>query len=93
MKKRILVVDDEADTVELIRFNLQEAGFDVVSAVDGTEALEKARTAAPGLIVLDVLLPELDGFEACKLLRRDPTTARFLTGLRQPSQVPAYTIV
>ena len=72
---KILVVDDESDAVELISFNLKAAGFDVVTATDGAEALKTARLQAPDLILLDVMLPEIDGLEVCKLLRRDPATA------------------
>ncbi len=72
---RILVVDDEPDAVELIEFNLKGAGFDVAAAGDGAEALRKARAHKPDAIVLDVMLPELDGLEVCKQLRRDPATA------------------
>ncbi len=72
---KILVVDDEADAVELISFNLKAAGFEVVAAADGAEALKSARLHAPELILLDVMLPEIDGLEVCKLLRRDPATA------------------
>ena len=75
MKDRILVVDDEPDALELIEFNLRAAGFDVATADDGTEALNKARALSPAAIVLDVMLPELSGFEVCKILRRDPQTA------------------
>jgi len=74
-KPTILVVDDEPDAVDLIEFNLKNAGFQVKSAGNGVEALSKARAISPSLIVLDVMLPELDGFEVCKLLRRDPNTA------------------
>lgn len=75
MKPNVLVVDDEPDAVEVIEFNLKQAGFDVSTAADGAEALRKARTQTPDLIVLDVMLPELDGFEVCKILRRDPATS------------------
>ena len=75
MPQKILVVDDEPDAVELIQFNLKGAGFDVVTAGDGAEALKKARTFSPDLLVLDVMLPEVDGLEVCKLLRRDGATA------------------
>lgn len=75
MKPTILVVDDEPDAVELIEFNLKNAGFVVKTASDGAEALAKARSILPGLIILDVMLPEMDGFEICKLLRRDMNTA------------------
>ena len=72
---KILVVDDEPDAVELVAFNLKHAGFDVLTAADGAEALKKARTDLPDLVVLDLMLPEVDGLEVCKLLRRDATTA------------------
>src|SRR6185295_2032148 len=58
-----------------VEFNLRQAGFAVVTASDGKEALRKAVEHAPALIVLDVMLPEVDGLEVCKLLRRDPATA------------------
>ena len=72
---KILIVDDEPDVVELVAFNLKAAGFEVVSAADGAEALRKARLTAPDLILLDLMLPEVNGLEVCKLLRRDPATA------------------
>ncbi len=75
MKSKILVVDDEPDAVELVEFNLKGAGFDVVTAGDGEEALKKARSFAPDLILLDLMLPEVDGLEVCKILRRDPATS------------------
>jgi len=75
MMPKILVVDDEPDAVELIDFNLKAAGYDVVTAADGNEALKKARSSLPDLIVLDLMLPEVDGLEVCKILRRDPATA------------------
>lgn len=74
-KPKILVVDDEPDTIELISFNLRNAGYDVVSAADGAEALRKARTHNPVLIILDLMLPEVDGLEVSKLLRADTATA------------------
>src|SRR5207249_8793222 len=72
---RILVVDDEPDAVELVEFNLRSAGYEVVTASDGSEALKKARARSPDLIVLDLMLPEVDGLEVCKILRRDPATS------------------
>jgi two-component system phosphate regulon response regulator PhoB len=75
-KSKVLIVDDEQDVTELLEFNLRSAGYDVVSAEDGPTALKKAREALPDLIVLDVMLPEMDGTEVCKQLRRDPSTAR-----------------
>ena len=75
MKPRILVVEDEPDVVELLEFNLRGAGFEVVSAGDGAEALKKAREHTPALVILDLMLPEVDGLEVCKILRRHPATA------------------
>lgn len=74
-KTKILVVDDEPDTVELITFNLRNAGYEIVSASNGTEALRKARAHEPKLIILDLMLPEIDGLEVNKMLRADPATA------------------
>lgn len=76
MKPRILVVDDEPEAVELIEFNLKESGYAVTTAADGAEALKKARGQTPDLIVLDIMLPEMNGFEICKALRVDAATAR-----------------
>ena len=76
MKSRILVVDDEPEIIELVEFNLKQAGYAVTTADDGAEALKKARTQTPDLIILDVMLPEMDGFEICKTLRLDAATAK-----------------
>jgi len=76
VKQKILVVDDEPEAVELVEFNLKQSGYAVMTAVDGAEALKKARSQSPDLIVLDLMLPEMDGFEICKTLRLDPATAR-----------------
>ena len=75
VRSKILVVDDEPEAVELVEFNLKQAGFDVLTAADGAEALKRARTSLPSLMVLDLMLPEVDGLEVCKMLRRDPATA------------------
>ena len=76
MKPRLLVVDDEPEAVELIEFNLKQSGYTVSTAADGADALKKARSQPPDLIVLDVMLPEMDGFEICKTLRLDPSTTK-----------------
>jgi DNA-binding response OmpR family regulator len=75
VRKRILVVEDDLDLVELLRFNLSNAGFSVAVATDGAEALKKTRSQHPDLVLLDLMLPELDGFAVCEILRRDATTA------------------
>jgi DNA-binding response OmpR family regulator len=74
-KPKILVVDDEPDAVELVTVNLNKAGLNVASAETGQEALERARQILPDAIVLDLMLPEMDGLEVCRALRRDPRTA------------------
>lgn len=71
-RRRILVVDDEEDIAELISFNLRGAGFDVVTAGNGADALVRAAETHPDLILLDVMLPEMDGFAVCEMLRRSP---------------------
>ena len=74
MKQKILIVDDEPDALELIKVNLCKAGFFVATAEDGEEAIKKARSLSPDLILLDVMLPQVDGLEVCKILRRDDAT-------------------
>jgi DNA-binding response OmpR family regulator len=76
MSPKILIVDDEPDALELVAYNLKQAGFNVVAAKDGAQALEKVKTASPDLIVLDVMLPEMDGFALCRVFKGAPITAR-----------------
>ena len=75
MKPKILVVDDEPDALEILGFKLKEAGYAPIFAKDGARAISMARDERPALIVLDLMLPEVDGLEVCKILRRDPATA------------------
>src|SRR3954467_1928770 len=75
MKSKILVVDDEPDALEVLGLKLKEAGFTPIFAKDGSRAITAARDERPALIVLDLMLPEIDGLEVCKILRRDPATA------------------
>jgi DNA-binding response OmpR family regulator len=75
MRKKILVVEDNTDLIEFLRLSLKEAGFTVSTAQTGVEALKKIRAAPPDLIVLDLVLPELDGFAVCESLRQDSATA------------------
>jgi two-component system phosphate regulon response regulator PhoB len=74
-KLKILVVDDEPDALEILGFKLKEAGYLPLLAKDGARAIAIARDEQPALIVLDLMLPEVDGLEVCKILRRDPGTA------------------
>lgn len=71
---RILVVDDEATLVETLGYNLRREGHEVITASTGLEALEKARALVPNLIILDIMLPEMDGFEVCRRLRQEIDT-------------------
>jgi two-component system phosphate regulon response regulator PhoB len=75
LKTKILVVDDEPDALEVLGFKLREAGYTPLFAKDGHRALTAARDEKPDLIVLDLMLPEVDGLEVCKILRRDAATA------------------
>lgn len=71
----ILIVEDEEDVLELVRYNLEKNGYATETAMDGRQALEKARTQSPDLILLDLMLPEIDGLEVCKQIKKDPKTA------------------
>ncbi|MGE5588633.1 MAG: response regulator [Clostridia bacterium] len=71
MAKKILVVDDEAPILELVRFNLEKEGFSVITASDGEDGLRRAHSEAPDLVVLDLMLPGIDGIEVCQQLRRE----------------------
>jgi two-component system phosphate regulon response regulator PhoB len=75
MSETVLIVDDEPDVVDLLVYQLQRAGFKTITARDGNVGLEKARDALPALVVLDLMLPGMDGTEVCKRLRADPKTA------------------
>jgi len=72
--RKILVVDDEPDIVELLKYHLEREGFRVLAAFDGREALELTVKEHPDLLILDLMLPGLEGLEVCRRLRRDPTT-------------------
>jgi OmpR family response regulator RpaB len=73
-KQKILVIDDEASIRQIVETRLKLAGYDVITAADGVEALEQASTHQPDLIVLDIMMPKLDGFEVCRELRKNMTT-------------------
>ena len=73
-KGKILVVDDEIYIVHILDFSLGMEGYSVVTALDGEQALEKARTEKPDLIVLDIMMPKLDGYETCKRLKAEDAT-------------------
>jgi two-component system alkaline phosphatase synthesis response regulator PhoP len=83
--KKILIADDEPDILEIISYNLKIEGYDVVTAKDGEDALQKAKQTKPDLIILDVMMPNKNGMEVCKILRAQPafheTLIIFLTAL------------
>ena len=70
---KILVVDDDPDIVEILRYNLSLGGYDVKSAANGKEAIKKAKIFLPEIILLDVMMPEMDGIEACSLIKEIPS--------------------
>ena len=74
LPKHILVVEDEPDTAELLEFHLENAGYKVTITEDGYQALKKIHKLKPDLLILDLMIPEIDGFEVCRLIRKDPAT-------------------
>ena len=77
MKKgTILVIDDEKDLIELVRYNLEKEGFDVIAATDGQSGLDVIKRHRPDLVVLDLMMPGLDGLQVCQRLRSDPRSGR-----------------
>lgn len=71
MEKKILIVDDEQDLVEMMKMRLEAVGYNVISAADGQAALDLARKEKPDLIILDIMLPKMDGYKVCALLKKD----------------------
>lgn len=74
MPRKILAVDDEKHIVRLVQVNLERQGYEVITAHDGKEALQKVEDERPDLVVLDVMMPYMDGFEVLQSLRRNPST-------------------
>jgi len=70
-KKRILIVDDEEDILSVLKFRLEANNYETLTASDGQEGLNKARTEKPDLIILDLMLPKLDGYKVCRMLKFD----------------------
>ena len=85
MRRKVLVVEDDPDQLEVTRLSLKAAGFAIGTASNGIDALKKAQTVSPDLILLDVMMPGLNGFAVCETLRENPATASIpilmLTGL------------
>ena len=95
--KKILIVDDEPDILEFLQYNLKKEGYEVVTAADGKQALEVAESTKPNLIILDIMMPELDGVETCRALRANKAFAEtpiaFLTARDEDfSQITALDV-
>jgi two-component system alkaline phosphatase synthesis response regulator PhoP len=92
---KILLVDDEPDILEIVGYNLSNEGYQVITAENGLEAVKKAKKELPHLIILDVMMPEMDGIEACEIIRKNPdlkdTLITFLTARGEDySQVAGF---
>ncbi len=95
--EKILIVDDEPDILEFLEYNLAKEGFNVVTAADGEEALKVAEKEKPDLIILDIMMPKIDGVEVCRQLRAKPafdhTLIAFLTAREEDySQIAALDV-
>jgi DNA-binding response OmpR family regulator len=88
---RILIADDNAQGVELLEAYLADSGYEIETAFDGEETLQKVRGWQPDVVLLDIMMPKTSGFEVCKRLKADPTTrgvaVLMITALDQPSDV------
>ena len=71
MSSKIIIVEDDPNILEALKYNLGKEGYDTITAIDGVQALELARTNKPDLIVLDIMLPKMSGFEVCRILRKE----------------------
>ena len=93
-KGRVLVVDDDHALVRIAQSVLQKQGFDVLTAFDGLEGLQKAQQEKPDVIVLDITMPKMDGYEVCRRLQQDPSTRQipvvFLTAKGQDKERTTY---
>jgi len=94
-KIKILLVDDEPDVLEVLSYNLSKIGYQIFTASDGSKAIDKAIEIKPQLIIMDVMMPNMDGIEACEIIRKNPehnnTTIMFLTARGEDySQVAAF---
>src|SRR4051812_23091497 len=83
--RKVLIADDEPDILEIIKYNLSAEGYEVITAKDGSEAIDKAKTTKPDLIILDIMMPKKTGVQVCEYLRSQPgfqdTLIIFLTAL------------
>ena len=94
-KHKVLIVDDDEDILDLLAYNLSKEGYQVLQASDGLEALDIAKSKLPELIILDIMMPRMDGVEACRLMRLEPELSKahiiFLTArVEEYSEVAAF---
>lgn len=94
-KRKVLIVDDDEDILDLLSYNLSKEGYQVFQASDGVEAIEVAKAKFPELIILDIMMPQMDGVEACRLMRQEEGLAKahiiFLTArIEEYSEVAAF---
>jgi two-component system alkaline phosphatase synthesis response regulator PhoP len=73
-KGKILVVDDEVNITQILEFSIGSEGYQVITASNGEDAVEKARREQPDLVILDIMMPKIDGYEACRLIKSNPLT-------------------
>jgi two-component system alkaline phosphatase synthesis response regulator PhoP len=73
-KGKILVVDDEVNITQILEFSIGSEGYQVITASNGEEAIDRARREQPDLIILDIMMPRIDGYEACRILKSNPLT-------------------
>ena len=73
MGSKVLIVEDDRTLLEVLQYNLSQQGYDVLTAADGAQGLETARSGKPDLVILDVMLPKMDGYEVCRILRKETT--------------------
>ena len=76
--KKVLIADDHPEAVELVRVTLEDEDYEIVNTSNGKETLKKARAEKPDIVLLDVVMPKMDGFEVCRQLRKDPQTKEIL---------------
>ena len=75
-ERKVLVVDDEENITQILEFSITAEGYEVITASNGEEAIEKARKEQPNLIILDIMIPKVDGYEACRVLKSNPLTKK-----------------
>ncbi|MCD6379348.1 response regulator [bacterium] len=75
-ERKVLVVDDEENITQILEFSIAAEGYEVVTASNGEEAIEKARKEQPNLIILDIMMPKVDGYEACRVIKSNPLTKK-----------------